>query len=264
MEPTVTDPKFRTYPGTALVKYTPWRSPGFAPVLDPCGEAGGQEPGASIHGFDIGAKGSDRSVLPETSGPSWPAGSVQEVSWSLYANHGGGYSYRLCPKQENLTEACFQRMPLDFLGDLSWVQFGDDVSNRTAIPALRVSVGTNPPGSQWTRNPIPACRSAVGSLVGFCGAAQFEPPLQDYIPAHPKFAQKPGLYGFGPGALQRGDEMAAFWTARFNFNIIDQVQIPANLPAGDYVLGFRWDCEETPQIWQNCADVSITASEVSV
>ena len=31
----------------------------------------------------------------------------------------------------------------------------------------------------------------------------------------------------------------------------------AGLAAGDYVLGFRWDCEETAQIWSSCADVSI-------
>jgi hypothetical protein len=43
----------------------------------------------------------------------------------------------------------------------------------------------------------------------------------------------------------------------FNFNIIDKVQIPKDLAPGDYVLSFRWDCEQTPQIWANCADVII-------
>lgn len=40
--------------------------------------------------------------------------------------------------------------------------------------------------------------------------------------------------------------------------IQDKVVIPKNLSPGDYVLGWRWDCEETAQIWQNCADVVIT------
>jgi hypothetical protein len=31
--------------------------------------------------------------------------------------------------------------------------------------------------------------------------------------------------------------------------ITDNVIIPADLPTGDYVVGFRWDCEETAQIW---------------
>ena len=29
--------------------------------------------------------------------PTWEAGSVQEVSYSLEANHGGGFQYRICP-----------------------------------------------------------------------------------------------------------------------------------------------------------------------
>ena len=40
--------------------------------------------------------------------------------------------------------------------------------------------------------------------------------------------------------------------------IVDTVAIPADLEAGDYVLGWRWDCEETTQVWSNCADVAIT------
>ena len=26
----------------------------------------------------------------------WTQGSAQEVAWSIFANHGGGYTYRLC------------------------------------------------------------------------------------------------------------------------------------------------------------------------
>lgn len=39
----------------------------------------------------------------------------------------------------------------------------------------------------------------------------------------------------------------------------DQLRVPAHLPAGEYVLGFRWDCESSAQVWQSCADVTITA-----
>ena len=44
----------------------------------------------------------------------WVAGGVAEVGWGIIANHGGGYSYRLCRREEGgaLTEECFQRMPL--------------------------------------------------------------------------------------------------------------------------------------------------------
>ena len=42
--------------------------------------------------------------------------------------------------------------------------------------------------------------------------------------------------------------------------ISDYVYVPDDLPAGEYVLGWRWDGEETAQVWQNCADVSIRAA----
>lgn len=42
--------------------------------------------------------------------------------------------------------------------------------------------------------------------------------------------------------------------------ISDHVLLPKHLPPGEYVLGWRWDAEETAQIWQNCADVSIGAA----
>ena len=40
-----------------------------------------------------------------------------EVAWSMVANHGGGYSYRLCPATQAPTEACFQAHALRFAGD---------------------------------------------------------------------------------------------------------------------------------------------------
>lgn len=40
--------------------------------------------------------------------------------------------------------------------------------------------------------------------------------------------------------------------------MLDVVAVP-QVPAGKYVLGWRYDCESTSQIWQNCADISIEA-----
>lgn len=274
MEPTLHDPKLRTFKNLAGLfdfgmKYNPWRSPGFAPVMDPCGlYTGGQSGEYVTGGQQPGAHGTD---LPAMQGSEWPAGSKQEVSWSLYANHGGGYSYRLCPKSSQLTEDCFQKHHLQFVGNESWIQFGDDEMNRTAIPASRVSQGTNPAGSQWTKNPIPACGGEAGGAPGGgqhvpfwndCSKAQFEPPLKGLVTPHPKWAPVSGLYGFGAGAwTSQTDPMEfKFWADRFNFNIIDHVQVPSDLTPGDYVLGFRWDVEQTPQIWSNCADVRITSA----
>merc|ERR1712232_1374326 len=128
-------------------------------------------------------------------------------------------------------------------------------ANRTAIPATRVSEGTFPKGSVWTMNPIPACRGVPAGGVGTpeCPAPLFEPPL-------------PGLFGYGKAACTKvkagsgGDcteEQAQYWRAKFSFNIIDEVQVPKSLELGEYVLSFRWDCEQTPQIWAQCSDIVV-------
>lgn len=37
----------------------------------------------------------------------------------------------------------------------------------------------------------------------------------------------------------------------------DRVQVPQSLETGPYVLSFRWDCENTPQVWNSCANIEI-------
>ena len=44
------------------------------------------------------------------------------------------------------------------------------------------------------------------------------------------------------------------------WQVKDKVIVPANLPVGEYVLSWRWDCYMADQIWSNCADVEITNS----
>ena len=39
--------------------------------------------------------------------------------------------------------------------------------------------------------------------------------------------------------------------------IKDLVEIPDTLEAGEYVLSFRWDCQNTPQVWNSCANIQI-------
>ena len=41
------------------------------------------------------------------------------------------------------------------------------------------------------------------------------------------------------------------------YAVKDIVEIPEGLPAGKYILGFRYDCEATAQVWSNCADVTL-------
>merc|ERR1712076_50189 len=85
--------------------------------------AGGRRPtgggfGATYVNTSHAKQGDLGSVqLPRTStGTVWKAGAQVEVSWNILANHGGGYQYRLCPADQPLTEECFQKMPLPFVG----------------------------------------------------------------------------------------------------------------------------------------------------
>jgi hypothetical protein len=122
-----------------IYKHNPWRAPGSAPVLDACGAAGGQIWALNVsaeYGFggcqrtgcwytntEYATHGDLGSVQLEElpTDAVWTIGGEAEVIWQILANHGGGYQYRLCPADEPLTEACFQKHPLGFnpLGSFS-------------------------------------------------------------------------------------------------------------------------------------------------
>eukprot|EP01052_Picozoa_sp_SAG31_P017783 SAG31_NODE_1231_length_9212_cov_2.857566_8_plen_72_part_00 len=39
--------------------------------------------------------------------------------------------------------------------------------------------------------------------------------------------------------------------------IVDQLWIPSDLSEGKWLLGWRWDAEESSQVWASCSDVTI-------
>ena len=75
----------------------------------------------------------------------------------------------------------------------------------------------------------------MGMYRGKCDGTQFEPPF-------------PGGFGFGNGPS---------YTKTFYFSVVDKVQVPPELEKGEYALSFRCDCEQTSQVWSQCADVVI-------
>ena len=77
-------------------KYNPWRAPGFAPIINPCGIAGGYDTegkpgngGVPPQGIKQGMKGTDLPPVPKEKRAVWKKGSIQEASWDITANHGG-------------------------------------------------------------------------------------------------------------------------------------------------------------------------------
>ena len=147
--------------------YSPWRAPGFAPVIDSCGSAGGRHPGqgtggagAQFQNTSLAQAGDVGSRLPPSpSPPVWQRGQSHEVGWTVMANHGGGYAYRLAPADAPLTEATFRKLPLDFSGNsaLRWDgDLGTQLEFDPEAKGWQTSHGTMPQGSMWRKNPIPS------------------------------------------------------------------------------------------------------------
>lgn len=164
--------------------------------------------------------------MPPTARTSWKRGSIVEVAWSPDNNHGGGYAYRLCPAAEAQTEECFQRHHLPFADNVTTLRHisGSEV----VFPHRVIAHGTTPAGSQWVRNPIPTTE------LGSC---------------HPGYIPFPD-----PCSGCRGDLR--------DQNLVDRIEIPGALSSGDYTLSWRWDTELNPQVWLNCADVTIVDGPV--
>ena len=267
----------------------PWRAPGSAPVRGSgCGVAGGGPTGGrhDTGGFPPpGYNVNDDFLLipptPPQNRTSWARGSVQEVAWAAMANHGGGYSWRLCKNDgggDAISEECFQRTVLRFAGNLSYIRFADQLqwSNDGAagdprtpwiatvpdlpFPRLTVREGTSPPGSEWARNPVPACEMCGAKAHAACNASDTAHGDYHCTQACSGFnvtACPPGMAQFPPpvAGLQVGfGGNSGFYEGGhmlgFPYSIVDHVAVPSDIEAGDYLLSWRWDCEQSPQIWQ--------------
>lgn len=319
----------------------PWRAPGSTgkgnPAFSPCGVNSGSSgslPPTTAKDVPIGESGTKLPSLGPTA--TWKRGGTAEASWAIYANHGGGYSYRICKKASpgsdgsEVTEDCFQRTPLDFVGNTTRIHFMDGSRDDFEIDAVQTSVGTFPAGSMWRKNPVPMCNCDVG--IG-CGrkdvteqaeqaqgkTCEADPQCKgnDYnckqcdsgadVPAWscktgtccPGFTEKTFAGGVvcvggkppSPGPSPSGSMFSPYAHTHFRkgqtsalcpsglqyeskfdegvgagsnngfgsfmFTMVDTLKVPADIDAGEYVLSWRWDCEETPQVWNSCADITI-------
>lgn len=260
-----------------VFQYHPWRAPGSAPVADACGVAGGtsseyEGPGNAFfsnvsapgpNGTRVVAAMGDRGsavLAPGAAAATWAAGSSVEVKWGLRFNHGGGYQYRLCPADQPLTEDCFMRGALDFVRGSQALEWKNGTRAAVSEPQY-IDEGVIPVGGTWARNPIPViqgkhagCGAAAGAGAGAANATdaagmlcrQFEPPCA-------------GDNGWGvtPGATDATDVMGACSGSWVDGVVVDRLAVPTTLAPGLYVLGFRWDAEQTSQVWSSCADVEI-------
>ena len=140
-----------------------------------------------------------------------------------------------------------------------------------------------PKGSTWARNPVPRIHTDnIGmAFIGKCWN-QNGPPGQvckqegapwcnekedcsNFPTQCPEIDQ--GWYGgnathmptkyYPPDDNRHEGWCSGDWTLGM---ISDKVVIPDDIKPGKYVMSWRWDCEETAQVWQSCADVNILPS----
>jgi len=262
---TINDPELRTVNRGAVAgsiydiyKHNPWRAPGSAPTMDACGLAGGTPWGDNVPEWGeyvnttFASHGDKGSKLPKVdSSVIWQIGGSAEVTWQITANHGGGYQYRLCPANEELTEECFMKLPLEFDRAKQFLQWNN--GTRQHIQGTYVTEGVLPEGSTWAMNPIPprclggGCHSGAGCTP--CpGTPGSDCTTCDNTP-EPSFLP-PCEEGEREGICS-GNQPSQWGSVA----VVDTVKIPKDIPSGEYVLGWRMDCEATAQVWSNCADI---------
>lgn len=352
-----------------VTRKNPWRAPGSAPVHGSgCGVAGAGSHGTGIEGTGADVPpgavfGQDGASLPRLDPVVWRAGSIQEVAWSINANHNGGYSWRLCkndaprkdevskvstslptcvadptcktstcrkcssnvswscdeccdgcskeskghtgpilggfvcscsmkngtsppePVSPDVNEACFQKNQLKFATTSSWIEWPN--GSRLEFPLTKVTEGTYPAGSEWARNPIPSCHicdrydkcgpgiepngthdeayARKAWCSGYCNGQgqQDADGFSTCPPGTESYPAPAGISGYGmsgSSGVVHGQVASKPWP----WNIVDKVEVPKHLPSGDYLLSWRWDCEQSSQVWQNCADVRIQGGDVVV
>jgi len=259
-----------------IFKFNPWRAPGKAPVFDSCGMAGGRWTEAfNAAAFNttkfakIGDLGS-KILAPRPTGTVWTRGSIAKTRWELTANHGGGYIYRLCPVGSVLNEECFTKIQLKWATDTHVLRFAN-ASNDMTIKATDITEGG---GIGWRLNPFPNVRtdpcdynvtlhdgpghhcSSLGphssSWCPGCG-----PPLFAADASCPDVCSKhyPGTPDGRTPTLPFPNPIPGIDTHAFT--VEDTVLVPDDVPAGEYVLGWRWDCDHSSQVWNSCADIQI-------
>jgi hypothetical protein len=182
------------------------------------------------------------------------------------------------------SEADFQRMPLDFVRGSQAIMWNN--GSLYPIPKAAKYVDDSvcevvPKGSTWARNPIPRIHTDnvgmafVGKCLpqrkingcsqpgaGWCGekddCQQFPSPCPDldngwYGPGG-NATHMPSGPAFVPDSNRHEGWCSGDWTLGM---VSDELVIPKTLAPGKYVMSWRMDCEETAQIWQNCAGMLI-------
>jgi len=162
---------------------------------------------------------------------TYKAGDVIDVEWcvSNIADHGGLYSYRIC--QDDALVAKFtdpDHTPT--IAEMTAMEacFQKGQLKCSDVPGQACPVHPDCKGTGW------GCEAANSTWFN-CG-----PKDSGRCEKAPSAVGQCHTHGAG-GTILR-----------------DQVRLPANYISNHTLLGFRWDSEDTPQLWLHCADIKLT------
>ena len=159
-----------------------------------------------------------------------------------------------------------------------------------------VTEGVHPPGSMWAMIPVPSqalgprciagtndtnstphacepweqglvegpCKPCPGTAGSDCSRCDnwWHGQTSCAAVSNPKLARRAAAHArsFGPHRGCRFPPPCKGCAGgKHDQAIRDVVKVPATLQPGKYVLGWRWDCEATAQVWSNCADIELVA-----
>jgi len=151
--------------------------------------------------------------------------STLDVEWCVsdLADHGGLYSYRACSDA---------RITAKFI-DTAYTPDANDMAALEACFQKGILACTDVAGQKCPVHPD--CQDGWGCMNS---TAWFNCGPKDAGRCASKGTDKCTTHG-GPGTLLR-----------------DKVKLP-NFVSNHTLLGFRWDCQDTPQLWLHCADVAL-------
>lgn len=174
----------------------------------------------------------------------------------IYGNGKRVDSYRLAPADGPLTEENFGKLALDFVGNSTLRWDGDrstQITFNTTAKGWETNVGTIPAGSMWRKNPIP---SGLWQREG----PSYKPVCEESQACLQGLAEFRGYSGYEMGVCKCSGWSSGPGSPLLpNLEVVDTVLIPKSTKPGKYVLQWRWDCEESDQIWASCSDVTIAA-----
>jgi len=98
----------------------------------------------------------------------------------------------------------------------------------------------------------PPLPGLYGDGPGSCITWAIHGPVEGYHTLYDPFGAS--VYSGEPGCTK---EVGLQLAQHFQFSIFDLVEVPAELPPGEYTLSFRLDAEQTPQVWAHCSDIDV-------